>query len=212
MTISDVTIRILFLMLPGIISARIIEHLTVHKAWKQFRFVINSFLLGVINYSILSLIDKYWCCGHRKVQFWAALFDKCVLINMYEIFYASLIALVVGFILSKAIQEKWIHKLARRLKVSEKYGDENLFSYFLNSQEIGWVFVRDFKNNLSYLGYRTSFSENDDIQEIVLANVTVYSFDETLESTELYQLPLIYLSYKIGEIVIELPQTQAQGA
>lgn len=62
-----------------------------------------------------------------------------------------------------------INKIGRRLRISNKYGDENLFSHFLNDRETEIAYVRDIKNNLSYHGYVDLYSETDSVSEIVLS-------------------------------------------
>lgn len=212
MDVTEATIRLIFLILPGVLSAVLIEQLTIHKPWTQFRFILHAFILGVLNYLVLQLvlfipyfIGRWYCPGiqYEGIQFWNSMFDKSIALKSSEIFWACIVGVLVGLLLSKAIQDKWIFKLASRLKVSGKYGDENLFMFFLNAQEVNWVYVRDIKNKITYFGLRKSFSETDHIREIVLTDVTVYSM---VDSKEMYKMPAIYLSYEVGNLIIELPE------
>jgi hypothetical protein len=98
------------------------------------------------------------------------------------------------------VQNPGINKIAKKLKISTKYGDENLFSFFLNSQNIDWIYVRDIQNNLTYQGRVVSFSENDGMQELVMSEVTVFKYET---SEEFYSVPLIYLSKPSGNFIIE---------
>jgi hypothetical protein len=40
MEISAFTMRLLILLLPGLIAAVIVERLTLHPKWEQFRFAV----------------------------------------------------------------------------------------------------------------------------------------------------------------------------
>lgn len=95
---------------------------------------------------------------------------------------------------------KLLNRVAQRLRVSDKYGDENLYHYFLNSKEIEWVYVRDIENNLTFQGCVVSFSENAVCQEIVLRDVVVYRFSD---SAKLYSMEKLYLSRELGKLLIE---------
>jgi len=55
------------------------------------------------------------------------------------------------------VNYKIFHKFAQKLLISQKYGDENLYSYYLNAKEIDWVYVRDFERKLTYQGRVISF-------------------------------------------------------
>lgn len=79
---------------------------------------------------------------------------------------------------------KLINLFGKWIKLTNKYGDENLYSYFLNAKDVDEVYVRDI-NNLTYHGLIDSYSENDEIKEIVLVDVVVYDYET---SKELYLL------------------------
>jgi hypothetical protein len=105
--------------------------------------------------------------------------------------------------MSGIIQNKVINRIANWLRISEKYGDENLFSFFLNAKEISWVWVRIPSKNLTYEGYRESFSESETMREVVLRDVKVYRYED---SEFLYEIPAIYLCLPVNDIIIEMPK------
>lgn len=92
--------------------------------------------------------------------------------------------------------------MIRRIIVPLTYGEENLYSYFLNSKEVTEVYVRDIANNLSFHGEVDSFSENDQISEITLRYVKVYRYDD---SAFLYYMAKVFLSRPKNSIFIEVP-------
>ena len=119
-------------------------------------------------------------------------------------FIILLISIPLSFIISWIVNYKILNKIGEFFNVSTKYGDENLYSYYLNTNEIDWIYIRDVDNNLTYQGRVFSFSENSNIQEIVLYDVTVYRYED---SAELYHVPTIYLAKKSGSFRIEaVPQ------
>lgn len=98
------------------------------------------------------------------------------------------------------LDHKFINRIALKFKVLNKYGDEYLFSYFLNSDEAECVYIRDKEAGYTYEGLIESFSEGENIQEVVLTNVKVYNFSE---SEYLYDVPRMYISQEPGRFAIE---------
>ena len=169
-------------------------------------FIIISIILGMISYLILQLSElscNFFFPCHQIFDSELKTFKN--LSNSNEIPYsdvigASIFSIILGFLATKIDSSKIINKIARRLKISFKYGDENLYTYFLNSPETEWVYVRDITNSLTYLGSVKAFSETSEFKEIVLEQVIVYSYPN---SEELYDLERIYLCLPKERIIIE---------
>lgn len=222
MEISQLTIKLIILLIPGGIGAIILERLTVHKPWSSFRFILNTIIIGFCSYAFLQFIISTWCFVHCKIdvfpyywdqrhthtlQIWNSINDNNP-IPYNEAIKAILISVAIGLILTKSDTYKWLNSFAKKYKISNKYGDENLFSYFLNSSDTQYVYLRDIKRNFTYVGFVTSFSENDDIKEIVLSDVRVYRYED---SEHLYDVDRIYLSLPKDEVIIEYAKVENNG-
>jgi hypothetical protein len=192
MEISELTFKIIMLFIPGAISSLIVAELTIHKEWIPFKFVVNSVILGLLSYLVVQMIYLIpWISPSSKLlEFWQPL-SKTDNISYVEILFASLSGVLLGFIFTFAIQKKWIFKIARKLKVSFKYGDECLYYYFLNAKDLNEVYVRDLEQNLTYHGFIQAFSESDYERELVLTNVDVYQLSD---STLLYNTDAMFIS------------------
>jgi hypothetical protein len=209
MEISELTLKLIIILVPGALGTLIMSKLTIRKDFSPFNFILNSILLGLFSYLLVQLtlnciyfINNSFSCSKRTyddLQIWSSISDS-KLIPYKEVLWASLGGIILGFIASYLDTYKLINKLAKKLKISYKYGDENLFSYFLNADETQVVYVRDKKNNLSYRGYVKVYSETDTISEIVLSNVTVYRYED---SVELYEIDQVYLSFGKTDVIIE---------
>ena len=114
----------------------------------------------------------------------------------------SIMALIIGFIAVPIDFHKLIIRCGKKLHLTNKYGDENLYTYFLNSKNIKEVYIRDFNKQLTYHGKVIEFSENDSYSEIVLENVKVYLLED---SSFLYEIDKIYLANSKDNLVIEVP-------
>ncbi len=210
MEISTLTLKLIILLVPGALATTIFKQLTIrHREQSDFMFVIISIMFGMFSYLVLQLIiylitfvknlSSKSNLKYEKIETFAKLSNSNS-IPYSEVIWASIISILLGFIISKIDHSKLINNLARKLNISNKYGDENLYSYFLNSPDINWVYLRDIENSLTYLGTVESFSETTEHKEIVLGQVTVYSYPK---SKELYEIDRIYLVYPKDKLIIE---------
>jgi hypothetical protein len=200
---NELVIIIILLLTPGIIGVLICDALILHKSWDQFKYIIYSFVIGLLSYCILQLIYLiigWWYNCNLTLSIWQLEFISQKHINWLEILYSIPVSIILSLVLITLINRKILGKFAKYFKISNKYGDEDLFYYFLNSNEINWIYVRDIKNNLTYKGAIDTFSDNTLEKEIVLRDVTVYRYED---SAELYSVPYIYLNYKKDNVILE---------
>lgn len=209
---DSLAVTLLVIMLPGIISAVIADKIITHQKWSSFKFMLYAFLLGVGCYALLQLILWVWnlivslVLSHpyiawKTLNTWQVAETSTPSISAPELISASVLSIAIAFIAAYLINHKVINRLAQKFGVSIKYGDENLFSYFLNAEGIDWIYIRDIENGLTYQGRIVSFSETDAMQEIVLQDVSVFSYNESLL---LYEIPSIYLIKEMGKFIIEV--------
>jgi hypothetical protein len=201
---SELTLKLIIILIPGAISTIIYGKLILHKDWSSFKFVLYSILFGTFSYFILQLIinisNQCLCFEIPDLSLWESITDSSN-IPYLEVLFSSFISIITPFFVAYIQNRKVINYIGQRLGISNKYGEENLFSMFLNEKEVEWIYLRDIKNNLTYHGWVKSFSESETISEIRLCDVTVYEYKS---SDELYEVKEIYLSLNKHEIKIEL--------
>lgn len=201
---SELTIKLIIILIPGAIATLIFGKLILHKEWNSFRFTLYSILFGIISYLILQIIingiNLCECNNLSDLTVWNNLNNPSS-IPYQEVITASIVSVFLAFTGAKIENSKVINKVAAFFGISGKFGDENLFSMFLNSKEVEYIYLRDIKNQLTYHGWVKSFSENDNISEIRLSDVAVYNYSD---SEFLYEVPEVYLSLNKQEIIIEL--------
>ena len=212
---NDLVVAIGVVLFPGVIATIIADKIIIHmKPWGSFKYGIYSFILGVFCYAglqIVAFLQELFpaaCQTMSSLQLpldtWNIIADSKSSVDLVEVFLATLLSVPVAFLSAYLVNHKIVNRLAKRCGVSKKFGDENLYSFYLNAQEIDWVYVRDIERKLTYQGRVFSFSENDAVQEIVLSEVTVYGYDD---SDEYYSVPTIYLCRVCGSLIIEsIPQ------
>ena len=217
MDISALTLKLIIILIPGAIAALFFDAATTHKEWTPFKFVVNSIIMGIFSYLLLQGIRDLAALGHniccdKKISpdpllIWASLSDSKS-IPYGEVFWSSLLGLVIGVAAAMLYFYKCVNRLSKWMRISNKYGDENLYSFFLNAKNTGVVYVRNIKNNLTYHGYVKAFSETEDISELVMTNVSVYEYET---SKLFYEVDQIYLSFAKTEVIIELANPKAQS-
>lgn len=208
---NDLAITVAIVLLPGILAAAIADKITSHSPrWNSFKYGMYSFVFGIICYIALSIL--IWLASYFQwfvdlvpqtiggLSVWSFVSDRNSNIEILEILAATALSPFVAFSAAFAVNHKLFNRMASTIRVSRKYGDENLYSFYLNSGDIDWVYVRDQKKGITYEGRVLSFSENDNMQELVLVNVKVYNYED---SAELYSVPSIYLSNTDRSFTIE---------
>jgi len=199
MTLSALALKLILILIPGGLATLILEKLTTYLKWEPFKYIINSILLGGLSYLLSDLMFYVFYADDIK-NFWLTFTSNNI--PFWEIIRATGVSIFIGFFASWIENKKLISKFARKFNIADKYGEENLYSYFLNSKDISEVYVRDIANNLTFYGFVDSFSENDQISEITLSKVTVYRYDD---SSFLYEMPKVFLSRPKNAIFIEAP-------
>jgi hypothetical protein len=217
---NQLSIILFILILPGILATIIVERLTIHKRINSFFFILYSILLGLLSYVLLQIFKHIFTflkslIYNKNISFsflhvWEVISNSnSYNVNLSEVAWATIVAVILGFIVSAIIHHKIVNKIAKKLSVSSKYGDENLFYYFLNSPEIDWIYIRDKERELIYQGRVESYSENEKIHEMVLTDVIVYSY---YNQDKLYTTPTIYICKDLGKLQIEqIPQENFQS-
>ena len=200
---TELTLKLIIILIPGALATIIFGKLIMHKEWTNFKFILFSILFGIFSYLILQvfleLINWVFAKEIADLSLWASLTDAKE-IPYREVLYSSLISIILAFFISFVENRKWINNFSKALRISNKYGEENLFSRFLNDPNTEYIYLRDIKNNLTYHGYVKSFSENANVSEIRLAEVSVYSYNN---SEFLYDIDEVYLSLSKTDIKIE---------
>jgi hypothetical protein len=211
MQISELAMRLIILFVPGLVAVLVVDSLTIHRKWSSFEFSIYAILLGFMSYIFYQLVlDLIGLCNlftsktytHKVVTFWSSLFNNTIPISINELIYTCLCGFTLGLMVTLAINNKYLYRLGKALCVTDVYGEEELYTAFMRSDVVKWVWIRHTSIGLTYEGWVKNFSEDDNLHEIVLGDVKIYS---TVDSTLLYELSSIYLVAPRGTFVIEIP-------
>lgn len=206
MNISEFAFNLLLIFFPGIICTYMVDMFTNHRERTQFQFIINAFLLGFGSYLIYAFV--VYCFAPEKVSninFLHALSaEGKAKISLKEILQVCVISSFLAVFIIVANTNKLHFRLFQTLKISKKFGEQDVWGFLMNSSSTEWVTVRDHENNIMYDGSVKAFSDNSKEAELLLENVSVYRNDS---GEHLYDIDAQYLSLNRNKISIEIRST-----
>ncbi len=199
----------MLVLTPGIISFYIVEALTHHKKIEYQRVILNIIVLNFIIYLLIYL----FAIGLYKhfpdlAQKWHLSTDHIMVksINVPMMILGLFFAILIGLVLSRWINEKYIYKLAKYLKVSDLDSNLNVWDDFLSEKrDFDGIIVRDYENNVMYYGVPKRYSEfSHDKKELHLEDVRIFLEQE---AEELYRQNELYLVIN-DKMTIEIPRLE----
>ena len=206
MELSDLAFRFILILFPGIIATLLYRRLITKEKWEAIDIGLNSLFFGILAYINLQLIYNLFNLGELII--WKRLQDNEI-IPYFEVIWASIVSVFSTFIISAIVNYRLINKLARFIKVSNKYGEDNLFYNFLSIDAIQEVHIIDPQLNLIYTGYLKYYSEDANIREIVLEDVDLFEYESAKHKAS---CNFIYISKsKSEDFIIEIPKKIKDG-
>ena len=199
---KELTFGLVLLLFPGIICALLVENLTPTREWGALRFSLYSLVLGLGCYLVYALGLAAWHCHWPPTISFVKALSNPNDVSYGEIASVTVVAAFVGIGVSAALYRHWLHRMAKFLGISDKFGDMDVWAHTFNSSDLtnAWVVVRDINHDLAYEGWVNAFSETADANELLLREVKVYK-NTTAEF--LYEVESLYISRKREELTIE---------
>jgi len=208
MSLTEYTMRLLMLGIPGIICYFIVGKLIGNNRKRSSLEII----LIVFSYSILSYVllfaFKNLCgiiCDKEPIDFvfFKWLTDTKEVLNPKIIFQACVGSILAALIVSYLAEYEVINRIGRLIKATTLYGDESVWNLFnkkpLEELNNGWLLVHDTKNDIIYYGSIHVFSDFGDDRELIMKNVCVYRGSDLIL---LYHSDMVYLSRKSDALTI----------
>lgn len=208
MELSNDLIKIILVLFPGIISMIVLERLITNTKIEFNRYIVYVIVLSISSYAVAYLLwDIYssLCPEYESVQPSFILIDLLNNSNSFDIkslFYVTMVSLLLSFILSFVINRKIVNKFGQKLGLTNKYGDESVWDYFHNKDNVEWVTIRDKNKDLMYVCWIEVYSDDGaEYDELVLRDVTVY---KNSTAAKQYEVDEMYLSSKRENLTIEI--------
>lgn len=202
MDITLFSLQVVLFFFPGILAFGIYSAYTYKQKRSVFEILMNIFVFGVIAYLLYDGIRWILFCESRSEN--ASLLAFVLQERMPtfpQIAAVSFSGIMVGIIASVTFNRKILHKIGKKLKLTNRFGEPDVWAYFFESDEIEWVTIRDFETNLTYQGYVVAYGDTSDNPEILLREVYLY---DSMTGEELMCVDSIYLVRPLEKISIEV--------
>lgn len=205
MDISALFIKIVFLVIPGIIAAKIYRKLRGGKKEKDIEYFIEILIFSAVSYLLCDIgIIILYKNGILQTSFstFDAFFNSNS-INGATILSATIISAFLAIFASYIYTYKLLNIFCSMIGATKRYGDQDVWTYLNNSPGVEWVYFRDYKHDFVYRGLVKAYSDSQERREILLEDVTVYRQSDSLE---LYSMEAIYISRDDTDFTIEIPR------
>ncbi|MDR2098307.1 MAG: DUF6338 family protein [Spirochaetaceae bacterium] len=207
MTINAFIFKLLIVLIPGFVCFSIFRKIAVYRrdSKKDFGFreiiiiIVYSLIICMFYDLILTLVNYL---AETKYPF---TLSKLVDVEMYtatELALLCLIAIISGYLLSIMETRKFINKIAMSLKITNYYGDTDVWTSFCANKSADWIYVRDHKFGLIYYGLLEQYSDPGEERELIITDVMVFSKDGEF----CYNCPRMYVCRQANDITLEIPQ------
>lgn len=208
MELSVLTLRVVLLFFPGVLCALVVHSLTIQRERTTPQFLTSAFVYGVSTYLLLASIREVYAAGAKaggwktppRVTFFDVLTNERARIAWGEITLSAVVALLLAVLVAAAVNHNVMHRLAERLRVSRRFGQADVWGYFLDSPQTNWIIVRDTQADLLYEGWVDAFSDTGADPQLLLSDVAVY---QASTGTKLHDRKRVYLTPRKESVIIE---------
>jgi hypothetical protein len=214
MQITELVWKLFLMLLPGVVSTLMLRQISSSRKDGIFEFIIQSALFGIatfllmeFGYSLFNIIKAVLLKNHKlefglNLSIWENIFDNSSKYNKVEILISYILSIPLGVFYGFLLNKKLINKLFQKLRITKRYGDNDVWSFFLNSPTTQWILVRDKSTNLTYFGKIRAYSDSAEKREILLNDVKVYTSNTW---QHLYDSETVFLELDNYNFSIEIP-------
>ncbi len=213
MQIDQFIFKLLILSIPGSISYLLYIKIAIFRienkikfGFSEIMFILLSSLFSNLIYDIFIKIINFIF----KLNITPVL-EKLLNADNYsaiELIILIIIGILLGIIFVILETKKVLYKIAKKLHLSNHYGDDDVWTFVCNSPDVEWIFVRDHKYDLVYFGRLEQYSDPGENRELLLSDVSVYT---NKDSKFCYNIPKIYISRLPEELTIEIAPQKGEG-
>lgn len=195
------------LLIPGVVGHQLLRRLTGRLVNSAFDHVADIVLLAVLSYigawawfQFQWLWLDYW----PTIGIYDAILDEESPLPLRVISLATGFSIVGSALLATAERNDGLTSFLRRFRLTNRTHLDLWHRLHLLHNEYIWV--RDDENGITYEGIVQEYSETGRRRELVLVHVKVF---KTMDGSELYAVPRIYLPFDERSPVIEIPTAQS---
>ena len=195
--------QLALVFMPGIIWANVDAKFGAGLKPTPTILVVRAFLFGMATYTTLYIIYSF-CGKNFGYTTLGTHTDRVYLFLLKdEIAWSIPLSFALSIVWLWAVRYRILIKFLHKIGASRRYGDEDVWSYTLNSNQthVEYVDFRDLENGYIFSGWINAYSESEDYRELLLRDVVVY--DE--EGAKISTAPFLYISRPKSNIWMEFP-------
>ena len=208
---NTLVLTLALIFLPGIIWARLDARYARQVKPTQSEFIVNVFVFGLVAY--LATYLAYQIPVVAKVASFnlsaIALDDAEVAQTLGrsvvdDILVATAVALLLAPTWLAVQRYKLVVRFLQKIKVTKRYGDEDVWDYLLSSDDprAFYVNVRDEQTGQTFTGFVDQFSEAPGLRELVLSQVEAF---DTTTGEPTIKVARMYLARDPKGMTLEFP-------
>ncbi len=215
MQIDQFILRLVFLLMPGVIGYKVYKQLRssgrAQKQFKDWEDFINVLIFSLAGYlvvwalaGVINLIVGLFAgptFTRIKVGMLRAILEERIRPEYLEILLTALISALSGILAAWATNRKLPFRFFHKIGITNHFGDDDVWSFIMNSDDYTWVIVRDHKVDLAYVARIEQFSDSGEKRELVLGDVDVRN---NKNWRLLYRAEKLYISREDQDLTIEI--------
>jgi hypothetical protein len=134
MELSQLTVGLIFVFLPGIIGVSISERLTDHPERKSYELLAYALFLGCASHVVYSLLfsligEKPWLEEDRWLNL---MFVPGGAVQSNVVAFTSGIGAILGLVVAFTTTRSWLHRFAEQIGISRKFAEVDVWAHLMN--------------------------------------------------------------------------------
>ncbi len=183
----------------------VFSRLRANKTFSVWETIIEVFLFTFASYAIAGAIvsapTDTVARGSNSTNL-EAILSQSGEINWSELYTAIVVSVLLAALVAAAYNYKLVTVIGRLLRITRRFGDEDVWEYLHNSPDVEWVYVRDHLQDITYYGRISTFSDRYKQRELVLSDAIAFENDT---GARLYDVDGVYVSRDVNTVTLEIP-------
>lgn len=171
-------LNVLIFLLPGFVSQRIIEGLTVVGKRTDITRVIDALVLSLLNYLAYTFTALYISTKPVPLSLTPEGHLQFGISDVAGPGVLILISLLMGLIFSKSINAGWHYAFLRRIRLTRRTGRVDIWYDVFSDFRGHWIRAH-LKDGTTITGWPDYYSDNPEKRELFLADAEVTTPDGT---------------------------------
>ncbi len=210
--INSFVVTLAIMLLPGYLGAQVYRSLgksaseRAMKSWGDFLQVLVFALVGQLPGAALSRVVDWW---HPPALFTLSDATLAAPHWLFDLFVPFCVATVVGMAAAVVESRRLVHRWIAQPLGIQRRDDEEVWINLMDSKQLQWVFLRDYRHGLVYKGWVELYSDSGANRGLVLQDVEVF---DNASGAHLYEVHRLYISRDQHDISVEIMKTSTEDA